>query len=68
MTEDQDGVPAPSVAAPDEDERRTKRAYRETMGSDDELKKSEEDIDEAVEESFPASDPPSYSKGLPTTG
>jgi hypothetical protein len=68
MTEDRDGAPTPSDAAPDEDELRTKRAYGETMGSDEELKKSEEDIDEAVEESFPASDPPSYSKGLPTTG
>jgi hypothetical protein len=30
--------------------------------------KNEDDIDEAIDESFPASDPPSYSKGLPKTG
>ena len=62
-----DGTARASDAAPDEDELKTKRAYRETTGSGDE-RKTEDDIDEAVEESFPASDPPSYSKGLPTTG
>lgn len=35
-------------------------------GTDDDLKPREEDVDEASEESFPASDPPSY--GAPETG
>jgi len=29
--------------------------------------KEDEQIDEALEETFPASDPPSYSRGLPKT-
>jgi hypothetical protein len=35
-------------------------------GSDDDPQPREEDVDEASEESFPASDPPSY--GAPETG
>ncbi len=33
----------------------------------DDKAKVDAEIDEAVEESFPASDPPSYSRGLPKT-
>lgn len=65
--------PKPSAAVPDEDELRTERAYREQTGPDEDRepkadRKDDEEIDEALEETFPASDPPSYSKGLPKTG
>ena len=73
MTE-QRGDPAavesrPGDAAPDEDELRTKRAYREEEGSrsNEQRDAHEDEMDEALDESFPASDPPSYSKGLPKT-
>lgn len=52
--------PKPSESVPDEDELKTARAYRE-QNDDDE-------VDEALDESFPASDPPSYSQGPPKTG
>ena len=69
-------------AVPDEDELKTERAYRQQTGPDEdrhdepsqqtspeeERRSPDEEIDEASEESFPASDPPSYSKGLPKTG
>jgi hypothetical protein len=61
--------PRPGDAAPDEDELRTKRAYREEKGSrsNEQRDVHEDQMDEALDESFPASDPPSYSKGLPKT-
>jgi len=71
--------PRPSEAVPDEDQMKTERAYREQTGPDgdrkpsgserpkDTARKEDEDIDEALDETFPASDPPSYSKGLPKT-
>ena len=54
--------PRPSEAVPDED--------RKPSGSErskDTARKEDEEIDEALDETFPASDPPSYSKGLPKT-
>ena len=68
----------PSEAVPDEDKMKTERAYREQTGPDedrkppgperkDTVRKEDEEIDEALDETFPASDPPSYSKGLPKT-
>ena len=59
--------PKPSNAVPDEDELSAKRAQRDRKGADGERSKDDEAIDEASDESFPASDPPSYSKGLPKT-
>ena len=59
--------PKSSAAVPDEDELKTKRALREQTGATKERKVEDEEIDEALEETFPASDPPSYSKGLPKT-
>jgi hypothetical protein len=68
---------------PDEDELKTKRAYKQQTGPDEDRhdepsqqaspeeerrRKVDDDIDEAGDESFPASDPPSYSKGLPKSG
>ena len=45
------------------------RPATEKAGRDPETaRKEDEEIDEALEETFPASDPPSYSRGLPTTG
>ena len=64
---------------PDEDTMRTERACREQTGPDEDRKppgserskdaarKEDEEIDEALDETFPASDPPSYSRGLPKT-
>ena len=52
----------PSEAVPDED--------RKPPGSErskDAARKEDEEIDEALDETFPASDPPSYSRGLPKT-
>ena len=61
--------PRPRDAAPDEDELRTKRAYREEKGSRSKEKRDvhEDEMDDALDGSFPASDPPSYSRGLPKT-
>jgi len=59
--------PKSSAAVPDEDELSKKRAAREETASKEERNADDEDIDEALEETFPASDPPSYSKGLPKT-
>jgi len=56
--------PKSSTAVPDEDELRKKRAQHEQA---EDREKDDDDIDEASKESFPASDPPSYSKGLPRT-
>ena len=55
----EEAEPKPSEAVPDEDELRTRRAYREQT--------EDGKVDEALDETFPASDPPSYSKGLPKT-
>ena len=59
--------PKSSAAVPDEDELRTKRAYREQTDSKEERNADDDQIDEALDETFPASDPPSYSRGLPKT-
>jgi len=62
-------------AVPDEEELKTERAYKEQTGPDEDRHdepsqqaspeeerrpSKDEEIDEASEESFPASDPPSY--------
>jgi hypothetical protein len=44
----------------------TPRPDHPTTPDDDDAKPREPDVDEASEESFPASDPPSY--GAPETG
>jgi len=59
--------PKSSAAVPDEDELSRKRASREATRSDEQRHAEDEEIDEALEETFPASDPPSYLKGLPKT-
>ena len=51
--------PKPSESVPDEDQLKTERAYRE---------QNDDEVDEALDESFPASDPPSYSQGPSKTG
>lgn len=59
--------PKSSNPVPNEDELRAKRAQRDAKSSEGDRRKDDEAIDEASDESFPASDPPSYSKGLPRT-
>lgn len=51
-----EGSPFPSVAKPEGDKPEDKRRRKEA---------SEKEIDEALDESFPASDPPSFTR---TTG